>query len=80
MYPPGHTNCLHHSFDDPAAVQGSEEERLIAFRHVRDQIKTRKALHAKSGPFGFSAFTSYLSVLSGPVYKESFNIIWRTLI
>jgi arsenate reductase (thioredoxin) len=36
---PGHTNRLHHSFDDPAAVQGSEEERLAAFRRVRDEIR-----------------------------------------
>lgn len=36
---PGHTNRLHHSFDDPAAVSGSEEERLQAFRRVRDQIR-----------------------------------------
>ena len=36
---PGHGNRLHHSFDDPAAVQGSEEERLASFRKVRDQIR-----------------------------------------
>jgi len=36
---PGHANRLHHSFEDPAAVQGSEEERLSAFRRVRDQIR-----------------------------------------
>jgi len=36
----GHTNRLHHSFDDPAAVQGSEEERLGAFRAVRDRIRS----------------------------------------
>lgn len=35
----GHTNCIHQSFEDPAAVQGSEEERLAAFRRVRDAIK-----------------------------------------
>jgi arsenate reductase len=35
---PGQTNRIHHSFEDPAAVQGSEEERLAAFRNVRDQI------------------------------------------
>jgi arsenate reductase len=37
---PGHTNRLHHSFPDPAAVRGSQEERLAAFRRVRDEIKT----------------------------------------
>lgn len=36
---PGHGNRLHHSFEDPAAVEGSEEERLAAFREVRDQIR-----------------------------------------
>lgn len=38
MYP-GHGNRLHHSFEDPAAVDGSEEERLSAFRKVRDEIR-----------------------------------------
>jgi arsenate reductase len=36
---PGHANRLHHSFEDPAAVEGSEAERLSAFRSVRDQIR-----------------------------------------
>ena len=36
---PGQTYRIHHSFEDPAAVQGSEEERLAAFRRVRDQIR-----------------------------------------
>ena len=35
---PGHTNRIHHSFSDPADVQGSEEERLAAFRQIRDEI------------------------------------------
>lgn len=35
----GHANRIHHSFEDPAAVQGSEEERLASFRKVRDQIR-----------------------------------------
>jgi arsenate reductase len=34
---PGRT--IHHGFDDPAAVQGSEEERLAAFRRVRDELR-----------------------------------------
>ena len=29
------------AFDDPAAAQGSEEERLNVFRRVRDEIETR---------------------------------------
>jgi arsenate reductase (thioredoxin) len=36
---PGHTRRLHRSFDDPAAVQGSEAERLGVFRRVRDEIR-----------------------------------------
>jgi len=36
---PGHANRLHHSFEDPAAVQGNESERLAAFRKMRDEIR-----------------------------------------
>lgn len=36
---PGHGHRIHHSFDDPAAVQGSDEQRLASFRQVRDQIR-----------------------------------------
>jgi len=36
---PGHANRLHRAFEDPAAVKGTEEERLAAFRRVRDQIR-----------------------------------------
>jgi arsenate reductase len=45
---PGHTNRIHHSFEDPAAVQGAEEERLSAFRRVRDNIRG----YFRSLPFG----------------------------
>jgi arsenate reductase len=37
---PGHANRLHHNFNDPAVVQGSEEHRLGVFRRVRDEIQT----------------------------------------
>lgn len=36
----GHGERLHHSFDDPAAVEGPLEVRLAAFRRVRDEIRT----------------------------------------
>ena len=36
---PGKTVTIHHNFEDPAAVQGLEEERLEAFRLARDQIR-----------------------------------------
>ena len=38
---PGHVERLHVSFLDPAASVGSEEERLEAFRRVRDEIRER---------------------------------------
>jgi arsenate reductase len=38
---PGITKRLHWPFEDPAAVQGSEDERKTAFRKVRDQIHGR---------------------------------------
>ena len=36
----GHGNRIHRSFPDPAAVEGSEEARLAAFRKVRDEIRS----------------------------------------
>lgn len=37
VFPAG-TERIHWSFEDPAAVEGSESERLSAFRRIRDQI------------------------------------------
>lgn len=37
---PGHANLIHHGFEDPAAVKGSQAERLAAFRRVRDEIRS----------------------------------------
>jgi arsenate reductase len=36
---PGSGKRLHRSFEDPAAAEGGEQERLAAFRRVRDQIR-----------------------------------------
>ena len=36
----GAAHRLHHDFEDPAAVQGPEAERLATFRRVRDQLRT----------------------------------------
>jgi len=36
---PGKAIRIHRNFEDPASVQGSEEERLAAFRRVRDEIR-----------------------------------------
>ena len=40
VFPAG-TARIHWSLQDPAAVQGSEQERLAAFREVRDQIREK---------------------------------------
>lgn len=37
-YFPVQTKLIHHSFADPAAVEGDEETRLQAFRKARDEI------------------------------------------
>ena len=36
---PGATHRVHQSFEDPAALEGSEEERLARFRRVRDELR-----------------------------------------
>jgi arsenate reductase len=36
---PAKTRLIHHSFEDPAAVEGEKETRLEAFRKVRDEIE-----------------------------------------
>ena len=38
---PAKTKRIHWSIEDPAAVQGSEEERLAAFRRIRDELRSR---------------------------------------
>jgi arsenate reductase len=38
---PGGVRRLHWPFEDPAAVQGSQDECQAAFRKVRDQIRDR---------------------------------------
>ena len=35
---PGETRRIHWSFPDPAAIEGSDTERLAAFRRVRDAL------------------------------------------
>jgi arsenate reductase len=49
---------LHWGFDDPAAAQGSHDERLAVFRRVRDELvekigKELLAEHAESGTPAF---------------------------
>lgn len=38
-YFPAKTKLIHHSFEDPAEIEGDEETRLASFRKVRDEIK-----------------------------------------
>lgn len=38
---PGTTERIHWSFDDPTAVMGTDEQKLRAFRTVRDAIQQR---------------------------------------
>ena len=38
---PGSVSRLHVGFEDPAAAEGSTEDRLAAFRRVRDAIRRR---------------------------------------
>jgi len=45
---PGAKASLHWPFDDPAVVTGTEEERMLEFRRVRDEIKNRIATFLES--------------------------------
>src|SRR5258708_50504 len=36
---PGKVATIHQNFEDPAALQGSEQERLALFRRVRDDLR-----------------------------------------
>ena len=38
---PGPAHRIHWSFPDPAAAEGSDDERLEVFRRVRDGIRER---------------------------------------
>jgi arsenate reductase len=38
---PGNTQRIHWSFEDPAAVQGDEVQRLAVFSRVRDEIREK---------------------------------------
>jgi len=47
---PGHAKRIHNAFEDPAALQGTEEERLALFRRVRNEIRGYlKAFPANAG-------------------------------
>ena len=44
---PGETVRLHWPFDDPSILRGSEEEKLIEARRIRDEIKRKIILWAE---------------------------------
>ena len=48
---PGVGNRMHWSFQDPAAAEGTEEEKLAKFREVRDliEVKIKEWLAEQSG-------------------------------
>jgi len=37
---PGAKRLIHHAFKDPAKAEGTEEEVILVYREVRDQIKS----------------------------------------
>ncbi len=44
---PGRAHCIHWSFSDPAAVEGSDEEILAAFEQIRDELEAKLAAWTK---------------------------------
>ena len=38
-YVPAKDRFFHHRFEDPSAVEGTDEEKLAAFRRIRDEIR-----------------------------------------
>ena len=44
---PAKARRIHWSIEDPAAVQGSEEERLTAFRRAREELRARLQAFAR---------------------------------
>jgi arsenate reductase (thioredoxin) len=46
---PGKTQRLHWPFEDPAAIEGSEETRKDAFRKIRDLIHSRIMVYVGEG-------------------------------
>jgi len=49
---PGQTARLHWSFEDPSQASGTEEQRLEAFRRVRDQIRAQLEAWVAARPAG----------------------------
>jgi arsenate reductase len=52
---PGHAVAIHHNFEDPAALEGPEEDRLALFRRVRDEIREYLKSFPPARPGGFGS-------------------------
>jgi hypothetical protein len=46
------TATIHHNFENPSALQGSEEARLVAFCCIRDEIREYSELSWWKTRFG----------------------------
>ena len=46
---PGATTMLHWPFRDPAHASGTDEEKMVVFRAVRDEIRDRITMFLKRG-------------------------------
>jgi arsenate reductase len=55
---PGQLNRHHWGFDDPAHATGTEEEKLVVFRRVRDEISRVFTAYAEGRRDQFKALTS----------------------
>jgi len=49
---PGRVDRLHWPFDDPADATGTDDEKLVVFRRVRDEIRARLEKGIAAGELG----------------------------
>jgi len=54
IFPEG-TRRIHWSFEDPAAAEGTDDERLAVFRRIRDKIRQRMRAFAEAPLLAISA-------------------------
>ena len=44
---PGRKKTIHRGFEDPAALHGSDDEKIALFRHARDEMRAWIAVEPK---------------------------------
>lgn len=66
---PGQVNRHHWGFDDPAHATGTEEEQLLVFRRVRDEIRNVFESYA-SGRKDHGAMAKALQPLAAQAYSD----------